>query len=131
MILRRAAAGEFRISAEYSSRLAMTASLSRRSGLSAAARRGPNFCGITKSHPASCNNAWAFWPARFIADAVMSTFHIVPRCKDWRIKSRVGEASGNGFRLWALNFRLRLMTKVRLGIIGMGNIGQHHQAYLS
>src|SRR6266478_3175675 len=23
------------------------------------------------------------------------------------------------------------MTKVRLGIIGMGNIGQHHQAYLS
>jgi len=38
---------------------------------------------------------------------------------------------GNGFRLWAVNFRLRLMTKVRLGIIGMGNIGQHHQAYLS
>ena len=26
---------------------------------------------------------------------------------------------------------LRRMTKVRLGIIGMGNIGQHHHSYLS
>lgn len=34
------------------------------------------------------------------------------------------EIAGTGIRLGA-------MTKVRLGIIGMGNIGQHHHAYLS
>src|SRR5437870_9547861 len=30
-----------------------------------------------------------------------------------------------------LSAKVRPMTKVRLGIIGMGNIGQHHAAYLS
>src|SRR5947208_16885422 len=30
-----------------------------------------------------------------------------------------------------LSAKVRRMTKVRLGIIGMGNIGQHHASYLS
>src|SRR6266446_697359 len=53
------------------------------------------------------------------------------RGKRCRMRVRAKANTTRGWKFPPPPPTLRRMTKVRLGIIGMGNIGQHHHGYLS
>src|SRR5438046_727391 len=77
MILRVAAASELRTSAVNLSMLARTASIAGSSGSSASAGSGPNFGGMTTSHPALRSKSSAPAPTSLRVRAVIRTFQTI------------------------------------------------------